>query len=729
MNFARILLAVTLLPASGLAQQSAPLSESLPADTLLYIEIPDIPALRDGLQGSAIGRIWNDESTQAFLGDMVSEATGQFDGALAMMAEEGVPVQFMSWEAMQSLEVGLSMMGMGDSNIPGVMVAAQIQFADGLGEAAFGLVSGMLAGAGEPNITTSETGATMTIELGGGAPGLMLKREGDLLRFTATNLGDLSGSLAASEAFQRARKQVMQPGMAVFGYYNPRVGIEMQRSFLNIGAGGAELDSMMTAMTQFAESAVGNAQGVSFSSGWKDGASVASTYVDFGGNPAGWAYASKAADRGLVQYVPADATNFSLATMGGTEGMNEFFAGFDAVLADESMAQTLAIWAEAEPISHSWFVGEHRPLLDGALNGFGERVLSYSSPTKGARTLIELSDPAAVQAAATPLVKTIAQLLDSVDGMPVALRAKRESPRNDPSTTVPVYYLRLKPEALPPEAQQLSMFLGGFEPSFAVSPDGWLVMSSTRAHVRSVIRSGLTVEERDITGNSEAKSFLDRAPESAVTLAWSDPRPGITSAMGMVQAATGLLGMQMDPEMLPVDLTKIPSAMDINQHLRPSESFAWMDEDGMKSWSSGSFGMADMLATAGYALPAGAMAFMYMSPMMANTEEMVMQAPVAIAEGDPADPVSYTHAELARLQTGIIIFNILNEEYPASLDQLLETSDEGQAYLDAPQRGITADGWGNAFAYRLTGDGFMLYSVGPNGTDEGGQGDDVTVEG
>ena len=145
MKTARILFALTLLPASGLAQQSAPLSESLPADTLFYIEIPDIPALRDGLQGSAIGRVWNDESTQAFMGDMVSEATGQFDGAMAMLAEEGVPVQFMSWEAMQSLEVGLSMMGMGDSNMPGIMMAAQIQFADGLGEAAFGLASAMLA--------------------------------------------------------------------------------------------------------------------------------------------------------------------------------------------------------------------------------------------------------------------------------------------------------------------------------------------------------------------------------------------------------------------------------------------------------------------------------------------------------------------------------------------------------------------------------------------------------
>lgn len=725
----RSLTALLLLPSFAVAQQGGNLSDSLPANTLVYFEIPNVQALRDGLQTSAMGRIWEDEEVQGFLGGLVEQGMGQYSQSMSMLAEQGLPVQFMSWSAMQRIELGFSIEGSGSPmEAPKMMVALQISFADGLAEQAFMMISGLMANEGAVDISNGESGSIMKMAASQpGDPSIELVRTGNRLRFTATNAAASGASLASSASFQRARAQVLKPGMACFGYYNPRAGVDAQRSFLNFGNGDAQLESMAEAMSAFSESAVGNAEAVAFSSGWKDGMSVGSTFVDFGGKPAGWAYAASPADRAMVQYVPADSTDFSIAGMGGTAGVSEFLASFDGVLADEAMAKNVAIWAEAEPISHSWFVGENRPLLDAALNGFGDRVLSYSSPTRGSRTLIELSDPAAIQAAASPLVKTIAQMLDSVEGMPVALRAKRESPRADPQTTVPVYYLRLKPEALPPEFAQVSMFIGNIEPAFAISPDGWLVVSMNRADVRAVVRSGLQPEPNNISENAEAKSFLDRAPDSAISLAWSDPRPGVTATMGMVQAATGLIGMQMDPSMLPVDLTKMPSANAINRHLRPSESYSWRDQDGMKSWSSGSFGMGDFLGTMGYALPTAALSAMVFAPMMSDvgTMEMPPGPPVQV----DSDPLSRTHAELARLQTGIIIYQILNEQYPSTLGQLLESSDDGQPYIDAPQAGLRNDGWGNGFIYHPTGNEFKLYSVGPNGQDEGGQGDDVTVEG
>jgi hypothetical protein len=172
----------------------------------------------------------------------------------------------------------------------------------------------------------------------------------------------------------------------------------------------------------------------------------------------------------------------------------------------------------------------------------------------------------------------------------------------------------------------------------------------------------------------------------------------------------------------------MPSANAFNRHLRPSESFTWRDEDGMKSWSSGSFGMGDFFGTLGYALPTAAMSMMLFTPTMREVGAMEMAAVPSVVQVD-SDPLSRTHAELARLQTGIIIYQILNDEYPASLAQLLESSEDGQPYIDAPQAGLRNDGWGNGFIYHPTGNEFKLYSVGPNGQDEGGQGDDVTVEG
>lgn len=721
----RTFLAVSCLAVTAQAQQAAPLAESLPENTLLYLEVPNIPALRDGFASSATGRVWNDEEVQAFVGDLVTMGMAQYNMMQTQMADSGAPMQFMSWEAMKSMEVGLVLDGSQMPNAPGITVAAQIQFADGLAEMAFGMLSGMMQSAGQTEFTETANGAILRVAAPRPTePSLELQRIGNSLRFQATNLGAVgAATLSKAPAFQRVRAQVLQPGIALFGYYNARASLDMQRSFLNFGNDDVQLESMAESMMAFAESAIGNAEAMGFGSGWKQGRSVTTSFVDFAGQEAGWAYQAAPADRGMVSYIPSDATSFSIASMGGSEGMEEFFASVDGVLGDETMKQNIAIWAEAEPISHSWLVGENRPLLDAALAGFGERVLSYSSPTRGSRTLVELKDPAAVQAAATPLVKTLAQILDSFEELPVALRAKRESPRENPQQTIPVYYLRLKTEALPPEFAQVSMFLGSIEPAFAISPDGWLVISMNRADVRSIIRAGLQADESNILSNPEAKSFLDRAPKGAVSLGWSDPRPGITATMGMVQAASGLLGMNMDPSQMPVDLTKMPSAIAINRHLVPSETVTWRDDEGLKSMSTGSFGMADALALAGYALPAGSMAFMMSMPR-------AMEAPpLPPVEAVASDPLARTQNELARLQTAILIYELLNDKPPATLGVLLEEGPEGERYIDSPESGLRPDGWGNAYIYRTTTDGFMLYSAGPNGADEGGAGDDVTVDG
>lgn len=727
-------LLVLFASASALpAQQSDRLSDHLPADTLFYFEVPDVAQLRDGLQGAAIGRIWQDEGMQAFLGDAVAMAREQFAAGEASLAEQGMPVEFLSWEAIRSVEFGVSMEAPTTeeamANGPAMHIAMQVRFADGLAETAFELIASAAAPDAADQIVRSETGATLDVPTGPAGPKVTIQREGSRLLMTLVNAPDGldAGTLGASAAFRNARAKVAGEGMACFGYYNPIAALEMQKGFLEIASSQGEMNSMTDALGAFAESALGNARAVAFASGWKKGDSVTTTYVDFGGQPAGWAYTSAPADRALVGYVPADATSFSIGGMGGSEGFRELLSSADAIMSDPTMKQNVAIWAESEPISHSWLVGENRPLLDAALAGIGDRFLSYSSPLSGSRTLIELDDPAAVQAAATPLVRAIAKAIDGVEEIPVALRAKRESVRAQPGLTVPVYYLRLRTEALPPEAGQVLMFLGQIEPSFAVSPDGWLVASMTRANVRSVVRSGLQPEARSIAENPEAAAFLERVPSNAVQLSWSDPRPGVEQMMTFVNLGIGMAGMNMDPEQLPVDLQKVPTAATINRHLRPSESYTWMDDDGMRSWSRGSFGMADLMAVAGYALPVGAMAALWVRDMQTMPVPEGAAMPAPFEESSP-DPMVRTRQELARVQTGILVYDSYHGGPPPSLESLLTERPDGQHYLDRVELGLRADGWGNPLAYRPTADGYILYSFGPNGLDEGGEGDDLTVQ-
>ncbi len=68
-----------------------------------------------------------------------------------------------------------------------------------------------------------------------------------------------------------------------------------------------------------------------------------------------------------------------------------------------------------------------------------------------------------------------------------------------------------------------------------------------------------------------------------------------------------------------------------------------------------------------------------------------------------------------------------NGGVPSSLDQLLAPSD---AYPDGclGKSSIPSDPWGNVYTYKTTASGYVLWSFGPNGTDESGMGDDIAVE-
>jgi type II secretion system (T2SS) protein G len=710
---------------------SKSLAESLPADTLFYIEISDIPGLQNGLNEAALGQIFRDAKVQDFIGNLVQMGQAQWTAGLAMVAEQGMPTQFLSWDAFQSLSLGIAMRPGQVGEPPMLMVAAEIAFNQGFGAQAFEIISAAIGLGRSGEIVETEGQKLIHIVNGANEPEIEVLLNGDRLRFVGLLNFDLEtdSTLASSVAYKRSRKQLSKPGMLIHGFYNPQAALSLQRTYLELGAQQAEIASLALAVSSFSEKAVGNAQAVSFAGGWDPATkeSLTTAYVDFGGKEPGWAYSKGEVDHNLVGYIPHNADAFSFASLAGAGGVNEVLIGIDEVLADESMQQNIAIWADAEPVSYSWILGENRPLLDAALRSFGKRAFSYSVPSFGSRSLIEITDPVALQAAATPLVRTIAKALDSIPEIPVALRAKRESRRDQPGESIPIYYLRLRKEALPPEFAQLSMFIGEIEPAFAISPDGWLVASGSRANVRQIIRSGLKEAGRNILENPEAKDFLGRIPSGAMAVSWADPRPGVTSGFTMLQAASGMIPMVLgdQADQIPVDFAKMPAATSITDYLKPSETVSWLDEDGIKSISRGSVGMADVAALMGYCTPIIAGTALFIS----GSESQMPVAPdfpddLLIEE----DPRSATIHELARLRTGLDLYQFMNGKLPESLDQLTQKGPEGQDYLESPEHGLMADGWGNAFLYKVTDGSINLYSCGPDGADNGGQGDDVSLK-
>ncbi len=71
---------------------------------------------------------------------------------------------------------------------------------------------------------------------------------------------------------------------------------------------------------------------------------------------------------------------------------------------------------------------------------------------------------------------------------------------------------------------------------------------------------------------------------------------------------------------------------------------------------------------------------------------------------------SNTHAQLHTIAVALAVHRLEQGEYPESLDALVPE------VLDA----IPMDPYGNAVVYRRTDEGYLLYSLGGNGTDDGG---------
>lgn len=83
-----------------------------------------------------------------------------------------------------------------------------------------------------------------------------------------------------------------------------------------------------------------------------------------------------------------------------------------------------------------------------------------------------------------------------------------------------------------------------------------------------------------------------------------------------------------------------------------------------------------------------------------------------------------TEASLMSLSVALKMYQLDHDgSAPATLDLLLKGEGGSPGYVDAVGR----DGWGREFRYSADGSAYELWSIGPNGIDEKGEGDDLPV--
>ncbi|KAA3611601.1 MAG: hypothetical protein DWQ01_05795 [Planctomycetota bacterium] len=736
------LLVVGLLAPSLLAQ-GEPLAKRLPGQTLLYLEIPDVQGMVESAQSSSLARMYKEDSMQAFLGQFLTVLEEGW-GEIRQMAEaQGVPARLLSWDAFGALEVGAGMKPPGPDSQrhePDFYVGASIKLNQGLAPELYQFLSGMLVSQGEAQLVEKEDGSTV-LHIGI-APGesASLWQEGDRL-YGWMSTGDFgTTSLAGQTSFQGARTRALSEGRGLFLYFD--IGSMMETVSELAQMGDPQGAALMT--TMFSSMGIDSLGALSLGSGWlKDGSSSSIFSLDFKDGKPGGMWASMTdykVDMGMLDYIPEAANSFSLSFMDMAISWDVAKGFLEELTAMDVGGATLGdMWAQEEPMSHAWLVGEKSSLLDRGLKGFGTRMFTFAEAAggfggaAGGGTFIEVRDVEGVRSMLHEFMPTASEVLKNFPEAPVKLEVKTLSiaeTNADGQRVVregPEYYLMsVNARALPNELKQASMALSMIQPTFGVTDDGWLVLGMSQSTVRTALKTGVKKPEKNIRSNPDVQAFLGRLPSSPMQVSWNDFRGGLEDAYTQMQVFLPMFAASPEMAELPVDLNSLPEAEVFVGNMQPTEMFTSMENGSIVTRTRGSVDLADLLLICA---SGACVAPVFMATSVSHEAHAYEEDQAAVAEvpaPEVVDSGASVQDELNRLKSGLVVFELEHNRYPSSLSELVKpTEDYPFGFLPDPERGLANDPWGNPFRYKALADGYLLYSMGPNGVDESGAGDDI----
>ncbi|MFH0945141.1 MAG: type II secretion system protein GspG [Planctomycetota bacterium] len=261
-------------------------------------------------------------------------------------------------------------------------------------------------------------------------------------------------------------------------------------------------------------------------------------------------------------------------------------------------------------------------------------------------------------------------------------------------------------------------------PCFAVHGGQFIIalsVSDLKRHIRQSEK-----QEDSIRDNEDFQRFFSKVPKDGhlTSLSYTDIRYSVESMYGQLAMVVPMLTMAADFE-LPVDIALLPTQETITNHLYGALSFSMDGKNGTVYESYGPIGGEVLgLAIVG---AAGVGAIVSVTSLEQRSERASSKAPDTATYSEEETPSDQVRYDLSNLKTGVTIYKLQQGSLPETLAQLLEPS---EAYPQGclGREDLPVDPWGNGYSYKTTASGYILWSLGPNGVDEGGQGDDIAVE-
>jgi len=262
-----------------------------------------------------------------------------------------------------------------------------------------------------------------------------------------------------------------------------------------------------------------------------------------------------------------------------------------------------------------------------------------------------------------------------------------------------------------------------FQPTFAVLPDRLLVTISPIQAKKEV--------RRLMKGKDEVNAIVSaiEVPAPATSLMFADWAAFLTKLYTSGKALAPMLAAGGE---LPFDPEALPEAETFLAFFGPIISWQTRVEGGTRGETHSSLGPEVLglglgMAATVWVVPARAVALPDDGEQEWGIDEKGYEAEGHEHEAVGEDPTDQgtARADLQAISSALSRFATHNGgRHPDELDWLVMPDANGHRFLDAET--VPLDPWGSAYRYRAGAEGgVVLYSSGPNGRDEGGQGDDV----
>lgn len=272
---------------------------------------------------------------------------------------------------------------------------------------------------------------------------------------------------------------------------------------------------------------------------------------------------------------------------------------------------------------------------------------------------------------------------------------------------------------------------GGFSGPFQVSPtltivQDHLLISLTSTRAKKEVKRLL---EGEVQERHRLFSVRGAPPADAGTITFMDWPSLVDGTYEGARAALTMFGGMM--EEMPVDAESLPPSTTFTRFFEPSVSWTrTVGEDVRLTRSESSFGPETLLGLAGGvgAIVLAVRDLQTASSRMSTTEVEVVRSEQVQVDEQTRAAIEESQAAMEWLATRLEVYRIENGSYPHEL-AVLTRPRQGypKGYLDGGA--MPNDGWGRALGYRAQpdGKGFVLWSNGANGDDEGGRGDDIVL--